>query len=117
MYCKCNDTMRDILVDLCIANEPKTSTFQMRINPQVKAELDKIFAKCGLTITDATNLFWQQTLNAHTLPFLITDGETDISKDQAIMVLLSELEKGRKSTEKGDLISEDEVAREFCVRQ
>lgn len=78
MYCKCNYTT---MARLCIANEPKTGTFQMRINPKVKAELDDIFAKCGLTITDATNLFWQQTLNSHALPFAVTDGEIPVFRD------------------------------------
>ena len=36
-----------------VASAPKTSTFQARINPEVKKEVEGILADCGLTLTEA----------------------------------------------------------------
>ena len=38
---------------------PKTATFQMRINPEVKQRVEAIYARQGLTFTDAVNIFIQ----------------------------------------------------------
>ncbi len=43
---------------LTIATAPKTSTFQMRINPEIKEELESIYADCGMTLTDAISAFF-----------------------------------------------------------
>lgn len=51
-----------------VTTAPKTGTFQMRINPAVKREVERIYAECGLTLTDAINVFIQQTLNAGAMP-------------------------------------------------
>ena len=42
---------------LNVIDSPKTATFQMRINPQVKKEVESIYANCGMTLTDAFNAF------------------------------------------------------------
>ena len=47
-----------------VSDAPKTSNFQMRINPEVKQCVESICAKQGLTFTDAVNIFIQQSLNA-----------------------------------------------------
>ena len=46
-----------------IVDAPKTGTFQMRINPEVKKQVESLYAKCGMTLTDAVNAFFQQSLN------------------------------------------------------
>ena len=51
------------MTDLNVTTAPKTATFQMRINPEIKAEAERIFAKDGLTMTDAVNMLLQRTLN------------------------------------------------------
>ena len=45
---------------LCVATAPKTGTFQMRINPEIKKEVERIYENCGMTLTDAINAFLQQ---------------------------------------------------------
>ena len=40
---------------LNVANAPKTSTFQMRINPEIKQQVENIYSRQGLTFTDAVN--------------------------------------------------------------
>lgn len=57
---------------LSVATAPKTSTFQLRVNPDIRARVEAIYAGCGLTLTDAINLFFQQSLNADGLPFKLT---------------------------------------------
>ena len=53
-----------------VTTAPKTTTFQMRINPDVKQQVEEIYARQGLTFTDAVNIFIQQSLNMDGLPFL-----------------------------------------------
>ena len=55
---------------LSITSAPKTATFQMRINPEVKQRMEEIYARQGLSFTDAVNIFIQQSLNMEGLPFL-----------------------------------------------
>ena len=53
-----------------VTSAPKTATFQMRINPEVKQRVEEIYARQGLSFTDAVNIFIQQSLNMEGLPFL-----------------------------------------------
>ena len=46
---------------LSVATAPKTSTFQMRINPEIKKNVEDIYARAGMTLTDAVNIFLQQS--------------------------------------------------------
>ena len=54
---------------LNVMNAPKTGTFQMRINPQIKAQVEQIYEKSGLTTVSYTHLdvYKRQLLR---LPFL-----------------------------------------------
>ena len=58
---------------LSVASAPKTATFQMRINPEIKKEVEDLYAASGMTFTDAVNAFIQQSLNVGGLPFLVPD--------------------------------------------
>ena len=48
----------------------QTDVFRVRINPEIKQELESVYAKNGLTLTDAINVFFQQSLNAGGFPLL-----------------------------------------------
>ena len=90
-----------------VTTAPKTGTFQMRINPAVKREVERIYAECGLTLTDAINVFIQQTLNAGAMPFIVTSNSKDALRDQAMAQLMAEIQKGRDSVKaESDWISE-----------
>ena len=52
----------------------KTSTFRMRIDPATKQEAELLFASCGITLTDAVNIFLRQSINTGGIPFPITRG-------------------------------------------
>ena len=93
---------------------PKTSSFQMRINPEVKKRLEEIYANCGMTLTDAVNVFIQQSINVEGLPFLVTQSSKEALREQAIALLMTELKKGEDSVRSDtDWISEEEMLAEF----
>ena len=48
-----------------IVSSPKTDMFRMRINSEVRQNLEAVYAKNGLILTDAVNVFFQQSLNAY----------------------------------------------------
>lgn len=99
-----------------ITTAPKTATFQMRINPDVKSRVEEIYAKCGMSLTDAINVFIQQSINAEGMPMLISPNIKDIMKQQAIAVLMNEIKKGRDSVKSdNDWISEEDILAEFGV--
>jgi addiction module RelB/DinJ family antitoxin len=47
----------------------KTSSMYLRIDPEVKADVERIYAKFGMSITDAINVFLYQSRNVGGLPF------------------------------------------------
>lgn len=101
---------------LNVATAPKTATFQMRINPDIKEEVENIFSKCGLTLTEAINIFLQQSINVEGLPFLLVNNGKDILREQAISYLMSEIKKGEESVcSEGDWIDEKDVLKEFGI--
>ena len=101
---------------LNITRAPKTGTFQMRINPAVKDEVEKICADCGMTMTDAINIFLQQTLNAGGLPFIVTRDTREALRQQAIDRLLAEIQAGRDSVRaESDWVSEEEMLAHFGI--
>lgn len=97
-----------------VATAPKTSTFQARINPEVKKEVEGILADCGLTLTEAFNAFLQQILNVGGLPFLMTKDSDKVLREQAITLLLAELKAGEDSaSSESDWITEEEMITEL----
>lgn len=105
------------MTQLNVVSAPKTSTFQMRINPEVKREAEKVFAQCGLSFTDAVNVFLQQALNVGGMPFVITSESREALRNQAISVLMAEIQKGRDSVRnEEDWVSEEEMLDHFGVK-
>ncbi|MEG0765111.1 MAG: type II toxin-antitoxin system RelB/DinJ family antitoxin [Pseudoflavonifractor sp.] len=76
-------------------SQAKTDTFKMRINPDFRGQLETVFEKTGLTLTDAVNVFFQQALNAGGLPFSVTADNAELLKTKALARLTGELELGR----------------------
>ena len=101
---------------LTVSTAPKTTTFQMRINPDIKAQVEQIYANCGMTLTDAINAFIQQSINVEGMPFLITQNSKEALREQAISKLFIELKRGNDSvTTDQDWISEEAMLAEFGV--
>lgn len=102
--------------NISVATAPKTSTFQMRINPEVKEYVENIYARCGLTLTDAINIFIQQSINVEGMPLVVTQNSKEALKEQAIAILMTELKKGEDSVRTSeDWISEENILAEFGV--
>jgi len=101
---------------LNVMNAPKTSTFQMRINPEIKNQAEQLFQNCGMTLTDAINVFIQQAMNAGGMPFIVTQNSREALRDQAIARLMSEIQKGRDSVRsESDWVSEEEMLAHFGI--
>lgn len=83
--------------NLNVTTAPKTGTFQMRINLEIKEQLENIYARNGLTLTDAINAFLQQSLNVGGIPFLLSDENEQELRLKAYRKLMREIEKGDAS--------------------
>lgn len=100
-----------------VANAPKTATFQMRINPEIKSQVEDIYARCGMTLTDAINVFIQQSINVEGMPMLVTQNSKEAIRQQAIAVLMSEINKGIDSVKsEKDWVSEEDILSELYKR-
>ena len=97
--------------DLNVVAAPKTATFQMRINPEIKRRVEAVYAKQGLTLTDAFNVFIQQSLNENGLPFLPSEGNEELMKAKAMRRLLAEAQKGWDSAERDGWVSGEDAYR------
>lgn len=103
---------------LSVTTAPKTSTFQMRINPEIKERMEEICAKCGITFTDAINMFIQQSLNVEGMPFIVGANNKDFLRAAAITQLMDELNKGKVSVKQdSDWVSEEEMLAEFGIEE
>ena len=72
-----------IMVEMLnVATAPKDTTFQARINSDIKKRVEAIYAKTGMTLTDAFNTFIQQSINVEGLPFLVTSNSKEILREQ-----------------------------------
>ena len=91
-----------------IVSAPKTDSYHFRINPQVRKEVEAIYAKSGLSFTQAINIFIQQSLNAGGFPFPVTADNAEYVRAEAMKRLMKELEDGKAS---GELTDEEEAYR------
>ena len=79
---------------------PKNTVFQLRMNKEVKDAAEELFSRCGLTLTDALNLFIQQSLNCDGIPFEISGNRRNITKEQALDILLAKLDDSSQPSKK-----------------
>ena len=93
-------------------NKNKTDTFRFRINPELKEKVEDVYQKSGLTLTQAINIFINQSINAGGLPFPVTESNGEYMKAQAMKKLLAELEAGKQS---GDIIDEADALKMLGV--
>ena len=98
-----------------VAIAPKTATFQMRINPDIKQQVEEIYAQQGLSFTDAINIFIQQSLNMGGLPFLASSENEEYMKAKAMRRLMAEVQKGWDSAERNGWVSEEDAYRQLGI--
>ena len=92
-----------------IVSAPKTDMFRFRINPEIKKQVED-----GLTLTQALNIFIQQSINAGGFPFQVNEENAELIKARAMERLMKELEAGENS---GELIDEAEAYRLLGVTE
>ena len=110
MYCSCITLLMNAEI---VSNEPKTGTFQMRINPEYKKQLEELFARCGMTLSEATNVFFQMALTTGGLPFNVNSDPNVILSDRSVTYLEREFRKGLESAEKDGWIPEDAIRAKY----
>ena len=98
-----------------VAMAPKDSTFQVRINSEIKKTVEEIYAKTGLTLTDAFNAFIQQSINVEGLPFIVTQNSKDALREQAVAMLMMDLKRAEERAEKEGWIDADDLEKELGV--
>lgn len=104
--------MEDILN---VATAPKDSTFQVRINSDIKKKVENIYAKTGMTLTEAFNTFIQQSLNVEGLPFIVTQNSKEALKEQALAMLMMDLKRAEDRADRDGWIDAEELERELGV--
>lgn len=101
--------------DLNVAMAPKDSTFQVRINSEIKKTVEEIYAKTGMTLTDAFNTFLQQSLNVEGLPFIVTKNSKEALREQALAILMLDLKRAEERAEKEGWIDAENLEKELEV--
>ncbi len=67
-----------------------------------------------MTLTDAINIFIQQSINAEGMSLIVTQNSKEAIKEQAIAILISELKKGKSSVQnENERVSEADILTEF----
>lgn len=97
-----------------VVSSAKTDMFRMRINPEIRSRLERGYAQNGLSLTDAVNVFFQQSLNAGGLPFQVTEDNAALIQAKALSRLMKELEAGLTDPVS---YSEDDVYRMLGVEK
>lgn len=97
-----------------IVSSAKTDMFRIRINPVLRKQLEDVYGKNGLTLTDAVNVFFQQSLNAGGFPFEVNENNAEIIKAKTMARLMKEL---KAAQEDATIHSEDEVYAMFGVEK
>ena len=95
-----------------IVTAPKTDMFRFRINPEIKKQVEEVYARNGLTFTQALNSFIQQSLNAGGCPFQVSAENAEFVKAKAMERLMKELDAGKNS---GALVDEADAYRMLGV--
>ena len=54
----------------------------------LRTQLEDVYGKNGLTLTDAVNVFFQQSLNAGGFPFEVNENNAEIIKAKAMARLI-----------------------------
>ena len=101
--------------NLSVAMAPKDTTFQVRINSEIKKAVEEIYARTGMTLTDAFNTFIQQSINVEGLPFLVTQNSKEALKEQALAKLMLDLKKAEERADREGWIDADDLERELGV--
>ena len=82
---------------------------------EIKKAVEEIYAKTGMTLTDAFNTFIQQSLNVEGLPFIVTKNSKEALKEQSVAMILMDLKRAEERAEAEGWIDADDLERELEV--
>jgi DNA-damage-inducible protein J len=71
----------------------KTATMTMRLDPQIKAEVEKIYSGYGLTLADAINVFFHKSISERGLPF-------DLRPNRETLEAIAEVQEMKRHPER-----------------
>ena len=100
-----------------VKKQPKTGTFQMRINPDIRRKAERVFGECGLTLSQAFHLFLQQSINVGGLPFLVVNDAGESLRREAERRLFNALDEGEASARRDGWVAEADIMAEFGGRR
>ena len=73
----------------------KTANLNIRIDPEIKASAEKLFASFGITITDAVNIFLHKSIMDGGLPFEVRqpryNAETEAAMQEARAIIYGDI--------------------------
>jgi len=98
---------------LNVVTAPKDTTFQVRINSEIKKTVEAIYARTGMTLTDAFNTFLQQSINVEGLPFLVTQNSKEVMREQAVALLMMDLKRAEERADREGWIDANDLAKEL----
>ena len=78
-------------------------------NSEIKQEAENVFSNYGLSLTEAFNIFLQQSLNSNGFPFLLSPENAEYMRSKAAAQLMAEIDKGWKSAEEGGWLTLEDV--------
>ena len=81
----------------------------------IMKEKEEIYAKAGMTLTDAFNSFLQQSINVEGLPFIATKNSREAMKEQALAMLLMDLKRAEERADREGWISAEDLEKELGV--
>ena len=62
----------------------KTTNYNVRLNPEIKAKAEEVFAVFGMNLSDAINIFLHKSILEHGLPFEVQYKQPNAETLQAI---------------------------------
>ena len=81
---------------------PKSANINIRIDPDLKARVEKLYGSFGLSVTDAINIFLHVSLMEGGLPFAVRkpryNKETETAMQEARDIMAGKVEAKRYST-------------------
>ncbi len=95
----------------------KTANINIRIEPEIKAKVENLFADLGMTVTEAVNIFFHKALLDEGLPFEVKmpryNAETLAAMQEAEDIISGKIEtKTYNSAHEFTLEMEAEMAEE-----
>lgn len=83
----------------------KTATLNLRIDPNLKAGVEKLYNSFGMTISDAVTIFLHKSLMEGGLPFDVRNTHYNMETEQAIQEA-KDIMSGKKKTKKYKSVDE-----------